>query len=117
MAGDAVHDQSGHAALHVAAVKGHSHLVRLLCKVGVDASSTQHGHSDGATPLHLAAKYNKQQVAETLLSPICGAHESLSKKWRDTSGKIGTPLAHANTKEIVALLAREAKAHRERQEL
>ena len=38
MLGDAFHEQSGHAALHTAAVKGHRHLAQLLCKVGVDAS-------------------------------------------------------------------------------
>ena len=67
---------NGATALHAAAENGHASVVELLLShISVLASTTPNrvldfvnGQSLGVTPLHLAAQYDRQQVASVLLS-------------------------------------------------
>lgn len=55
---------NGAQAIHAAAENGHASTVLALLNKGVDVNS----YSMGVTPLHLAAQYNRRDVAKVLIS-------------------------------------------------
>ena len=61
-----IDDWAGSTALHWAAYRGHHEIVRLLLDHGADA--LVRNRRDQATPLHLAARYNKLPAALEMLA-------------------------------------------------
>ena len=89
----------GWTALHIAAFKGNTNLVRLLAELGspVDAQSTaKHwfGSPAGSTAHHLAARNGKPDATAALLEG--GADAAL----RDADGKTALEVAEARGKDV-----------------
>ncbi|XP_031239382.1 protein phosphatase 1 regulatory subunit 12B isoform X10 [Mastomys coucha] len=60
--------RSGATALHVAAAKGYSEVLRLLIQAGYELNVQDH---DGWTPLHAAAHWGVKEACSTLAEALC----------------------------------------------
>ncbi|KAM5300685.1 protein phosphatase 1 regulatory subunit 12B isoform 5-T5 [Glossophaga mutica] len=65
---DARQARSGATALHVAAAKGYSEVLRLLVQAGYDLDVRDH---DGWTPLHAAAHWGVKEACSILAEALC----------------------------------------------
>ncbi|XP_054432493.1 protein phosphatase 1 regulatory subunit 12B isoform X5 [Pteronotus mesoamericanus] len=65
---DARQARSGATALHVAAAKGYSEVLRLLIQAGYDLDVQDH---DGWTPLHAAAHWGVKEACSILAEALC----------------------------------------------
>ncbi|XP_067855371.1 protein phosphatase 1 regulatory subunit 12A isoform X5 [Heptranchias perlo] len=62
------HPKSGGTALHVAAAKGYSEVLKLLLQAGYDVNIKDY---DGWTPLHAAAHWGKEETCRILVESFC----------------------------------------------
>ncbi|XP_064417808.1 protein phosphatase 1 regulatory subunit 12A isoform X4 [Latimeria chalumnae] len=65
---DARHPKSGGTALHVAAAKGYTEVLKLLIQAGYDVNIKDY---DGWTPLHAAAHWGKEEACRVLVEHLC----------------------------------------------
>ncbi|KAI1882025.1 hypothetical protein AGOR_G00246450 [Albula goreensis] len=65
---DVRHAKSGGTALHVAAAKGYSEVLKLLIQAGYDVNIKDF---DGWTPLHAAAHWGKEEACRILVENLC----------------------------------------------
>ncbi|KAM4723208.1 protein phosphatase 1 regulatory subunit 12A-like [Rhinophrynus dorsalis] len=65
---DIRHPTTGATALHVAAAKGYTEVIRLLLQLGFDVDSRDF---DGWTPLHAAAHWGQQDACRLLCEALC----------------------------------------------
>ncbi|XP_069760473.1 protein phosphatase 1 regulatory subunit 12A isoform X3 [Narcine bancroftii] len=65
---DTRHPKSGGTALHVAAAKGYSEVLKLLIQAGYDVNIKDY---DGWTPLHAAAHWGKAETCRILVENFC----------------------------------------------
>ncbi|XP_053305643.1 protein phosphatase 1 regulatory subunit 12A-like isoform X2 [Spea bombifrons] len=65
---DARHPTTGATALHVAAAKGYTEVIKLLLQLGFDVDSRDF---DGWTPLHAAAHWGQQDACRLLCEALC----------------------------------------------
>ncbi|XP_077191161.1 protein phosphatase 1 regulatory subunit 12B isoform X14 [Paroedura picta] len=65
---DRKHPRTGATALHVAAAKGYSEVMRLLIQAGYDVNVQD---SDGWTPLHAAAHWGVKEACSILAEALC----------------------------------------------
>ncbi|KAL1775051.1 phosphatase 1 regulatory subunit 12A isoform X1 [Sigmodon hispidus] len=66
--GDVRHAKSGGTALHVAAAKGYTEVLKLLIQAGYDVNIKDY---DGWTPLHAAAHWGKEEACRILVDNLC----------------------------------------------
>ncbi|XP_072340848.1 protein phosphatase 1 regulatory subunit 12A isoform X10 [Scyliorhinus torazame] len=62
------HPKSGGTALHVAAAKGYTEVLKLLLQAGYDVNIKDY---DGWTPLHAAAHWGKEETCRILVESFC----------------------------------------------
>ncbi|XP_078075639.1 protein phosphatase 1 regulatory subunit 12A isoform X15 [Mustelus asterias] len=62
------HPKSGGTALHVAAAKGYTEVLKLLIQAGYDVNIKDY---DGWTPLHAAAHWGKEETCRILVESFC----------------------------------------------
>ncbi|XP_044136332.1 protein phosphatase 1 regulatory subunit 12A isoform X3 [Bufo gargarizans] len=65
---DVRHTKSGGTALHVAAAKGYTEVLKLLIQAGYDINVKDY---DGWTPLHAAAHWGKEEACRILVENLC----------------------------------------------
>ncbi|XP_072257520.1 protein phosphatase 1 regulatory subunit 12A isoform X1 [Pyxicephalus adspersus] len=65
---DVRHSKSGGTALHVAAAKGYTEVLKLLLQAGYDINIKDY---DGWTPLHAAAHWGKEEACRILVENLC----------------------------------------------
>ncbi|XP_067248303.1 protein phosphatase 1 regulatory subunit 12A isoform X3 [Chanodichthys erythropterus] len=65
---DVRHTKSGGTALHVAAAKGYTEVLKLLIQAGYDVNIKDY---DGWTPLHAAAHWGKEEACRILVENLC----------------------------------------------
>ncbi|KAM4747139.1 LOW QUALITY PROTEIN: protein phosphatase 1 regulatory subunit 12A [Rhinophrynus dorsalis] len=65
---DVRHSKSGGTALHVAAAKGYTEVLKLLIQAGYDINIKDF---DGWTPLHAAAHWGKEEACRILVENLC----------------------------------------------
>ncbi|XP_043092704.1 protein phosphatase 1 regulatory subunit 12A isoform X2 [Puntigrus tetrazona] len=65
---DVRHTKSGGTALHVAAAKGYTEVLKLLIQAGYDVNIKDY---DGWTPLHAAAHWGKEEACRILVDHLC----------------------------------------------
>ncbi|XP_033018695.1 protein phosphatase 1 regulatory subunit 12A isoform X3 [Lacerta agilis] len=65
---DVRHAKSGGTALHVAAAKGYTEVLKLLIQAGYDVNIKDF---DGWTPLHAAAHWGKEEACRILVENLC----------------------------------------------
>uniref|UniRef100_A0A8C2CLR6 Protein phosphatase 1 regulatory subunit n=1 Tax=Cyprinus carpio TaxID=7962 RepID=A0A8C2CLR6_CYPCA len=65
---DVRHTKSGGTALHVAAAKGYTEVLKLLIQAGYDVNIKDY---DGWTPLHAAAHWGKEEACRILVEHLC----------------------------------------------
>uniref|UniRef100_A0A8C5PCK3 Protein phosphatase 1 regulatory subunit n=1 Tax=Leptobrachium leishanense TaxID=445787 RepID=A0A8C5PCK3_9ANUR len=65
---DVRHSKSGGTALHVAAAKGYTEVLKLLIQAGYDINIKDY---DGWTPLHAAAHWSKEEACRILVENLC----------------------------------------------
>ncbi|XP_069048357.1 protein phosphatase 1 regulatory subunit 12A isoform X9 [Lepisosteus oculatus] len=65
---DVRHAKSGGTALHVAAAKGYTEVLKLLIQAGYDVNIKDY---DGWTPLHAAAHWGKEEACRVLVEHFC----------------------------------------------
>ncbi|XP_068132723.1 protein phosphatase 1 regulatory subunit 12A isoform X5 [Hyperolius riggenbachi] len=65
---DVRHTKSGGTALHVAAAKGYTEVLKLLIQAGYDINIKDF---DGWTPLHAAAHWGKEEACRILVENLC----------------------------------------------
>ncbi|XP_060047345.1 protein phosphatase 1 regulatory subunit 12A isoform X4 [Erinaceus europaeus] len=65
---DVRHAKSGGTALHVAAAKGYTEVLKLLIQAGYDVNVKDY---DGWTPLHAAAHWGKEEACRILVDNLC----------------------------------------------
>ncbi|XP_012605800.2 protein phosphatase 1 regulatory subunit 12A isoform X6 [Microcebus murinus] len=65
---DVRHAKSGGTALHVAAAKGYTEVLKLLIQAGYDVNIKDY---DGWTPLHAAAHWGKGEACRILVDNLC----------------------------------------------
>ncbi|XP_058273105.1 protein phosphatase 1 regulatory subunit 12A isoform X10 [Hemibagrus wyckioides] len=65
---DVRHTKSGGTALHVAAAKGYTEVLKLLIQAGYDVNIKDY---DGWTPLHAAAHWGKDEACRILVENLC----------------------------------------------
>ncbi|XP_074868515.1 protein phosphatase 1 regulatory subunit 12A isoform X8 [Carettochelys insculpta] len=65
---DVRHAKSGGTALHVAAAKGYTEVLKLLIQTGYDVNIKDY---DGWTPLHAAAHWGKEEACRILVENLC----------------------------------------------
>ncbi|XP_063783454.1 protein phosphatase 1 regulatory subunit 12A isoform X2 [Pseudophryne corroboree] len=65
---DVRHAKSGGTALHVAAAKGYTEVLKLLIQAGYDINIKDF---DGWTPLHAAAHWGKEEACKILVENLC----------------------------------------------
>ncbi|XP_056654525.1 protein phosphatase 1 regulatory subunit 12A isoform X18 [Monodelphis domestica] len=65
---DIRHAKSGGTALHVAAAKGYTEVLKLLLQAGYDVNIKDY---DGWTPLHAAAHWGKEEACRILVDNFC----------------------------------------------
>ncbi|KAM4751405.1 protein phosphatase 1 regulatory subunit 12C [Anableps anableps] len=90
--------RTGATPLHVAAAKGYTEALKILCQCGLDVSATDF---DGWTPLHAAAHWGQEEACRILAEQLCNmearsnggqtpfdvADESLAELLEDLSQK------------------------------
>ncbi|XP_044835685.1 protein phosphatase 1 regulatory subunit 12A isoform X1 [Mauremys mutica] len=72
---DVRHVKSGGTALHVAAAKGYTEVLKLLIQAGYDVNIKDY---DGWTPLHAAAHWGKEEACRILVENLCDT-ETINK--------------------------------------
>ncbi|KAE8615718.1 hypothetical protein XENTR_v10008592 [Xenopus tropicalis] len=72
---DIRHSKSGGTALHVAAAKGYTEVLKLLLQAGYDVNVKDF---DGWTPLHAAAHWGKEEACKILVENFCNV-EAVNK--------------------------------------
>ncbi|XP_025056709.1 protein phosphatase 1 regulatory subunit 12A isoform X4 [Alligator sinensis] len=65
---DVRHAKSGGTALHVAAAKGYTEVLKLLIQAGYDVNIKDY---DGWTPLHASAHWGKEEACRILVENLC----------------------------------------------
>uniref|UniRef100_A0A673IMN5 Protein phosphatase 1 regulatory subunit n=1 Tax=Sinocyclocheilus rhinocerous TaxID=307959 RepID=A0A673IMN5_9TELE len=65
---DVRHTKSGGTALHVAAAKGYTEVLKLLIQAGYDVNIKDY---DGWSPLHAAAHWGKEEACRILVEHLC----------------------------------------------
>ncbi|XP_016331240.1 protein phosphatase 1 regulatory subunit 12A-like [Sinocyclocheilus anshuiensis] len=65
---DVRHAKSGGTALHVAAAKGYTEVLKLLIQAGYDVNIKDY---DGWSPLHAAAHWGKEEACRILVEHLC----------------------------------------------
>ncbi|XP_051544815.1 protein phosphatase 1 regulatory subunit 12A-like isoform X5 [Myxocyprinus asiaticus] len=65
---DVRHTKSGGTALHVAAAKGYTEVLKLLIQAGYDVNIKDY---DGWSPLHAAAHWGKEEACRILVENLC----------------------------------------------
>ncbi|XP_062373532.1 protein phosphatase 1 regulatory subunit 12A isoform X2 [Sardina pilchardus] len=65
---DVRHTKSGGTAMHVAAAKGYTEVLKLLIQAGYDVNIKDY---DGWTPLHAAAHWGKEEACRILVEHLC----------------------------------------------
>ncbi|XP_053572730.1 protein phosphatase 1 regulatory subunit 12A isoform X2 [Bombina bombina] len=65
---DVRHTKSGGTALHVAAAKGYTEVLKILIQAGYDVNIKDF---DGWTPLHAAAHWGKEEACRILVENLC----------------------------------------------
>ncbi|XP_026874333.2 protein phosphatase 1 regulatory subunit 12A isoform X7 [Electrophorus electricus] len=65
---DVRHTKSGGTAMHVAAAKGYTEVLKLLIQAGYDVNIKDY---DGWTPLHAAAHWGKEEACRILVDHMC----------------------------------------------
>ncbi|KAM4037278.1 protein phosphatase 1 regulatory subunit 12A isoform 3-T3 [Anomaloglossus baeobatrachus] len=65
---DTRHTKSGGTALHVAAAKGYTEVLKLLIQAGYDINVKDY---DGWTPLHASAHWGKEEASRILVENLC----------------------------------------------
>uniref|UniRef100_A0A4W5NXV2 Protein phosphatase 1 regulatory subunit n=1 Tax=Hucho hucho TaxID=62062 RepID=A0A4W5NXV2_9TELE len=65
---DVRHAKSGGTALHVAAAKGYTEVLKLLIQAGYDVNIKDF---DGWTPLHAASHWGKEEACKILVENLC----------------------------------------------
>ncbi|KAL4660221.1 protein phosphatase 1 regulatory subunit 12A isoform X6 [Arapaima gigas] len=65
---DMRHTKSGGTALHVAAAKGYTEVLKLLIQAGYDVNVKDY---DGWTPFHAAAHWGKEEACRILVESLC----------------------------------------------
>ncbi|XP_019485996.1 PREDICTED: protein phosphatase 1 regulatory subunit 12A isoform X9 [Hipposideros armiger] len=65
---DVRHAKSGGTALHVAAAKGYTEVLKLLIQAGYEVNIKDY---DGWTPLHAAAHWGKEEACRILVDNLC----------------------------------------------
>ncbi|XP_045673505.1 protein phosphatase 1 regulatory subunit 12B isoform X4 [Phyllostomus hastatus] len=99
--------RSGATALHVAAAKGYSEVLRLLVQAGYDLDVRDH---DGWTPLHAAAHWGVKEACSILAEALCDM---------DARNKLGqTPfdVAHEGLVEHLEMLQKKQSVLRSEKE-
>ena len=89
-------DEQGRTILHVAATYGHTEIVKMILRHGVDIDT---GDDLGNTPLHYAAQYGQVKMAGILIEE--GASQSIKNDAQETP--LAVALKHMHH-EIIALL-------------
>merc|ERR1719247_1193574 len=79
---DDLDDDDGFAALHLAAIRGHGHVLKRLIGLRADVDVTTR---DGDTPLMWAAHLGKQKICEEILR--CGADASVKNKTKTAASQ------------------------------
>ncbi|XP_048123406.1 protein phosphatase 1 regulatory subunit 12A isoform X10 [Alosa alosa] len=65
---DVRHAKSGGTAMHVAAAKGYTEVLKLLIQAGYDVNIEDY---DGWSPLHAAAHWGKEEACRILVEQLC----------------------------------------------
>ncbi|XP_076152889.1 protein phosphatase 1 regulatory subunit 12A isoform X2 [Alosa pseudoharengus] len=65
---DVRHAKSGGTAMHVAAAKGYTEVLKLLIQAGYDVNIKDY---DGWSPLHAAAHWGKEEACRILVEQLC----------------------------------------------
>ncbi|XP_018427210.1 PREDICTED: protein phosphatase 1 regulatory subunit 12A [Nanorana parkeri] len=89
---DVRHAKSGGTALHVAAAKGYTEVLKLLIQAGYDINVKDY---DGWTPLHAAAHWGKEEACRILVENLCDM---------DTVNKVGQTALDVADEDILGYL-------------
>ncbi|XP_063303033.1 protein phosphatase 1 regulatory subunit 12A isoform X2 [Pelobates fuscus] len=89
---DVRHSKSGGTALHVAAAKGYTEVLKLLIQAGYDVNIKDF---DGWTPLHAAAHWGKEEACKILVENLCDI---------DSINKVGQTALDVADEDILAYL-------------
>ncbi|XP_067415999.1 protein phosphatase 1 regulatory subunit 12A [Emydura macquarii macquarii] len=89
---DVRHAKSGGTALHVAAAKGYTEVLKLLIQAGYDVNTKDY---DGWTPLHAAAHWGKEEACRILVENLCDM---------DTVNKVGQTAFDVADEDILGYL-------------
>ncbi|CAH2277954.1 phosphatase 1 regulatory subunit 12A isoform X3 [Pelobates cultripes] len=89
---DVRHSKSGGTALHVAAAKGYTEVLKLLIQAGYDVNIKDF---DGWTPLHAAAHWGKEEACRILVENLCDI---------DSINKVGQTALDVADEDILAYL-------------
>ncbi|KAM3926919.1 protein phosphatase 1 regulatory subunit 12A isoform 5-T5 [Leptodactylus fuscus] len=89
---DVRHTKSGGTALHVAAAKGYTEVLKLLIQAGYDINVKDY---DGWTPLHAAAHWGKEEACRILVEHLCDM---------DTVNKVGQTAFDVADEDILGYL-------------
>ncbi|MEE6480689.1 hypothetical protein FKM82_012650 [Ascaphus truei] len=89
---DVRHAKSGGTALHVAAAKGYTEVLKLLIQAGYDVNIKDF---DGWTPLHAAAHWGKEEASRILVENLCDI---------DTVNKVGQTAFDVADEDILGYL-------------
>ncbi|KAM5170131.1 protein phosphatase 1 regulatory subunit 12A isoform 2-T2 [Mantella aurantiaca] len=89
---DVRHAKSGGTALHVAAAKGYTEVLKLLIQAGYDINIKDY---DGWTPLHAAAHWGKEEACRILVENLCDM---------DTVNKVGQTALDVADEDILGYL-------------
>ncbi|XP_074798079.1 protein phosphatase 1 regulatory subunit 12A isoform X3 [Natator depressus] len=105
---DVRHAKSGGTALHVAAAKGYTEVLKLLIQAGYDVNIKDY---DGWTPLHAAAHWGKEEACRILVENLCDT---------ETVNKVGQTAFDVADEDILGYLEELQKKqnliHSEKQE-
>ncbi|KAM4675251.1 protein phosphatase 1 regulatory subunit 12A isoform 2-T2 [Discoglossus pictus] len=89
---DLRHSKSGGTALHVAAAKGYTEVLKILIQAGYDVNIKDY---DGWTPLHAAAHWGKEEACRILVENMCDI---------DTVNKVGQTAFDVADEDILGYL-------------
>ncbi|XP_026087515.1 protein phosphatase 1 regulatory subunit 12A isoform X6 [Carassius auratus] len=96
---DVRHTKSGGTALHVAAAKGYTEVLKLLIQAGYDVNIKDY---DGWTPLHAAAHWGKEEACRILVEHLCEM---------DVVNKVGQTAFDVADEDILGYLEELQKKH------
>ncbi|XP_059367312.1 protein phosphatase 1 regulatory subunit 12A-like isoform X1 [Carassius carassius] len=96
---DVRHTKSGGTALHVAAAKGYTEVLKLLIQAGYDVNIKDY---DGWTPLHAAAHWGKEEACRILVEHLCEM---------DIVNKVGQTAFDVADEDILGYLEELQKKH------